>query len=289
MSRPRPPPIDGVGPSRVQLRPLDGATVLDALCARFPSIRRSTWRDRFDRGRVLDADGRALDADAPLLRGGDVFYYREVTNEPACTAQETLVHLDDDLAVVDKPHGLAVMPAGRFAADTLLARLVRRLRHADIAPLHRIDRDTAGLVLFSLRAASRDRYAALFRERRIRKRYEALAPALPGRTFPCEHVSRMEPGEPFHRMREVNGAPNSRSRIAVIERGAPAWRYALEPVTGRKHQLRLHMAALDAPIANDRLYGGAVDGGALKLLARSLEFDDPIDGSRRVFESGLRL
>jgi tRNA pseudouridine32 synthase/23S rRNA pseudouridine746 synthase len=291
MRRSAQPPIDGVGASRVQLRPGDGDTLLDALCARFPSIDRATWASRFTRGRVLDAQGRTLDAQARLDAGGDVFYYREVADEPVCAGVETLLHVDDDIALVDKPHGLAVMPAGRYARDTLLARLTRRLGIDGIAPLHRIDRDTAGLVMFSLRSESRDAYAALFRERRIRKHYEAVAAPLPGLVFPLWRESRIERGSPFHTMREVDGEPDSRSRIDVLERGIDHWRYALEPLTGRKHQLRVHMAALGAPIANDALYGAAHGGrGApLKLLAAGLEFDDPITGGRRSFASGFAL
>jgi len=295
MSRTSPPPIDGVGASRVQLRPGDGATLLDALCARFPAIGRDAWTSRFARGRVLDAAGCVLDAHAPLTRGGDVYYYREVADEAVCSGVETLLHVDDDIAIVDKPHGLAVMPAGRFARDTLLARLMRRLDSDGIAPLHRIDRDTAGLVMFSLRPATRDAYLALFRDRAIRKRYQAIAAPLPGMVFPLERASRIERGEPFHVMHEVAGEANSCSRVDVIERGAAAWRYSLEPVTGRKHQLRVHMAALGAPIANDALYGSPAgvgsDGEAapLKLLAKTLEFNDPVAGCRRRFESGLVL
>ncbi|WP_343195066.1 pseudouridine synthase [Lysobacter sp. TY2-98] len=223
--------------------------------------------------------------------GGDVFYYREVPDEPVCGGVETLVHVDDDIAVVDKPHGLAVMPAGRYVRDTLLARMVRRLGVEDIVPLHRIDRDTAGLVMFSLRAATRDAYAALFRDRAIRKRYEAIAPALPGVAFPLVRESRIERGVPFHTMREVDGVANSHSRIDVVERSEGLWRYALEPVTGRKHQLRVHMAGLGAAIANDPLYGGVVtaEGASLALLAKRLAFDDPVGGRRRDFESSLSL
>jgi tRNA pseudouridine32 synthase/23S rRNA pseudouridine746 synthase len=283
-----PLPIDGVGASRVQLRPGDGASVLDALCRRFPAIEAATWRSRFARGRVLDARGLALDAAAPLVTGGDVFSYREVPDEHPCTGVAKLLHHDAHIAVVDKPHGLAVMPAGRHVHDTLLARLTRRLGVDGIVPLHRIDRDTAGLVMFSLRADTRDAYLALFRDRTIRKRYEAVAPPLPAHAFPLERASRIEPGATFPAMRETDGAPNSRSRIDVLDRGAGAWRYALEPVTGRKHQLRVHMAALGAPIANDTLYGRGGDG-PLQLLAKSLHFDDPVDGGRRGFESGFAL
>ena len=285
----RPPALDGVGASRVQLRPGDGATYLDALCARFPSVDRARWASRFSRGRVLGGNGHALDAQAQLHTGGEVFYYREVIDEPSCAGLETLLHVDDDIAVVDKPHGLAVIPAGGFVRDTLLARLVRRLGIDDIAPLHRIDRDTAGLVLFSLRARSRDAYAALFRERRIRKRYEALAGPLPGVAFPVIRESRLVRGERFPAMREMEGVANAVSVVDVIERGDGVWRYALEPVTGRKHQLRVHMAGLGAPIVGDRLYGGACSDGPLKLVAKAVEFEDPLDGARRMFTSAFEL
>jgi tRNA pseudouridine32 synthase/23S rRNA pseudouridine746 synthase len=179
--------------------------------------------------------------------------------------------------------------------ETLLARLVQRLGNPDLVPLHRIDRDTAGLVLFSANPATRDAYQALFRQRRIHKRYEAIAPALPGLVFPLVHASRLEAGEPFFRMREAEGVANSETRVDVIERMGELWRYALEPVTGRKHQLRVHMAALGAGILNDRVYPElrrAADDDherPLKLLARGLGFVDPVSGIERRFESGLRL
>ena len=285
----RPPALDGVGASRVQLRPGDGDTYLDALCTRFPSVDRAAWASRFARGRVLDGGGHGLDPNARLRVGGEVFYYREVIDEPACAGVETLLHVDDDIAVVDKPHGLAVMPAGGFVRDTLLARLVRRLGIDDIAPLHRIDRDTAGLVLFSLRARTRDAYGALFRERRIRKRYEALAGPLPGVAFPAIRKSRLVRGEPFPAMREMEGVANAVSVVDVIGRGEGVWRYGLEPVTGRKHQLRVHMAGLGAPIVGDRLYGAPGSDGPLKLLAKAVELKDPLDGARRVFASAFEL
>ena len=281
--------------SRLQLPPGPWRTVLDCLCARFPAIAREVWVDRFARGRVLDASGAALAVDAPYRLGAEIRYFREVVDEAAIPFQETLLHIDADLVVADKPHFLPVTPAGGYVRETLLARLVQRLGNPDLVPLHRIDRDTAGLVLFSANSATRDAYQALFRQRRIHKRYEAIAPALPGVAFPLVRVSRLEVGEPFFRMREVEGLANSETRIGVIERGGALWRYALEPVTGRKHQLRVHMAALGAPIQNDRLYPqlmvGAEDDYArpLKLLARSLGFVDPLSGMERWFESGLRL
>lgn len=292
---PRPPPIDGVSASRLQLPPGPWATVLDGLCARFPAVARQRWLERFSRGRVLDAQGKVIAADAPYLAGAGIHYYREVDDEPAIARPETVLYADPHLVVADKPHFLAVMPAGRYTTETLLARLVRRLDNPDLAPLHRIDRGTAGLVLFSANRATRARYQSLFRLRAVQKRYQALAPPLPAQDFPQVRCSRIERGEPFFRMREVAGAVNSESRIDVLERGARCWRYALEPVSGLKHQLRVHMAALGAPILGDRLYPQlqppAPDDPAapLQLLAHSLEFDDPLDGRRHRYESGFRL
>ncbi|KLJ01981.1 pseudouridine synthase [Luteimonas sp. FCS-9] len=288
------PPRDGVPASRLQLPPGPWATVLDALCARFPQIPRQTWEARFARGRVLAADDAApLAAEAAYRVGLEIAYYREVEEEPLATAGERILHVDAHLVVADKPHGLPVVPAGGFVRQTLLTRLIERLDNPHLVPLHRIDRGTAGLVLFSAQPATRAAYQALFREGRIAKRYEALAPPLPDLAFPHVRRSRIERGEPFFRMRERDGTPNSETRIDVLERGPACWRYVLEPVTGRKHQLRVHLAALGAPILHDPWYPGlrdvADDTPALQLLAASLAFDDPLDGRPRRFESQWRL
>lgn len=281
--------------STVHLSPGPWATLLDALCARFPGVDRARWRDRFARGRVLDAAGRPLAADAACREGQCIRYFREVEDEPPIPFAARIVHQDAHLLVVDKPHFLPVTPAGRFVAETLLARLVRHTGNRQLVPLHRIDRETAGLVLFSVDPASRAAYQALFPERRIRKRYEALAPALPGLALPQLRCSRIERGEPFFRMRESAGTANAETRIEVLERGPRLWRYGLEPHTGRKHQLRVHMAALGAPIVHDRWYPAlqpqAPDDPArpLQLLARELAFDDPLDGRPRRFRSSLQL
>ncbi|TYT24904.1 pseudouridylate synthase [Luteimonas viscosa] len=281
--------VDPPPPSRLQLPPGPWATVLEALCAHFPRVDEATWRDRFARGRVLDGDGRALDVSTAYRVGAEVRYFREVADEPDIPFAETVIHADAHLVVACKPHFLPVAPTGAYVRETLLTRLVRRLGNPSLVPLHRIDRETAGLVMFSADPGSRAAYSALFRERRIRKHYLALAPPLPDLAFPHVHRSRLARGEPFFRMREVPGAPDSETLIEVVARGEHAWTYRLEAVTGRKHQLRVHMAALGAPILHDRFYPALQDPGPdehrrpLQLFAHALAFDDPLDAAPRRF------
>lgn len=161
------------------------STVLDCLCARFPAIDRDTWLARMQRGRVLDAEGRALGPQAAYREGLRVHYFRELPVEAPIPFEARILYRDEHLLVADKPHFLPVMPAGGYVEQTLLARLARSTGNRDLVPLHRIDRHTAGLVLFSTNPGSRGRYQALFRERRIDKCYEAIAPALPQLDFRC--------------------------------------------------------------------------------------------------------
>ncbi len=287
---------DNLMASRLQLPPGDWFTVLDCLCERFPAIPRDQWLARMARGRVQDAAGLPLQPTHPHRTGLEIRYFREVEAERVIPFHETIVHVDRHLLVVDKPHFLPVVPAGAHVEQTLLARLRRRYDNPDLVPLHRLDRATAGLVMFSLDRASRARYQALFREGRIGKTYEAIAPALPNLAFPLARRSRLVRGEPFFRMQEVGGEPNSETRIAVIERHALDWRYQLQAISGKKHQLRVHMAALGAAIINDDYYPGFSATPAepdfarpLKLLARRLAFDDPLTGAPRDFASTRTL
>jgi tRNA pseudouridine32 synthase/23S rRNA pseudouridine746 synthase len=282
-------------PSRLQLPPGAWPNLVDGLCARFPGVSRAQWLDRFARGRVQAADGTALAAQQPWLAGQEIVYFREVEAEPVIPFSEQVLHHDEHLLVADKPHFLPVTPAGRYVRQTLLARLIASTGNRELVPLHRIDRCTAGLVLFSCNPQSRAAYQRLFAQRLIRKHYQALAPALPELVFPLERNSRIERGEPFHRMAEHDGLANCCSRIEVIERGGAIWRYALEPVTGRKHQLRVHMAALGAPIIGDDCYPQLLPRAPddyrapLQLLAKRLAFVDPLDGRQREFISERTL
>ena len=289
------PQADRAGASTLHLPEGNWNSVLDCLCAHFPHIPAEVWRDRFARGRVLDSDGRPLLVTAAYRRHLEVHYFREVAQEAELPFEACVLHADADLLVADKPHFLAVMPAGRFVEQTLLRRLIRQTGNGHLVPLHRIDRLTAGLVLFSTNPATRSRYQSLFREQQVDKYYEALAPALPQIGFPLVHRSRLLAGEPFFRMVECSGPANSETRVDVVDRGCPIWRYALSPVSGRKHQLRVHMASLGAPILNDPLYPELASGeeddfdAPLKLLAKRIAFTDPLSGQTRRFESRLTL
>ncbi|MNJ49229.1 Ribosomal large subunit pseudouridine synthase A [compost metagenome] len=196
--------------------------------------------------------------------------------------------------VADKPHFLPVTPTGEYVEHTLLRRLIRRLDNPNLVPLHRIDRHTAGLVLFSANPQSRSAYQSLFPNRQIDKRYQAIARALPELEFPLVHKSRMVNGEPFFRMQEVEGQSNSETLAEVLEKHGDLWRYGLSPVTGKTHQLRVHMTALGASICNDPFYPQVIHqpddySKPLKLLAHSLRFTDPLSGEERYFESRLTL
>jgi len=293
--RPPLPLMDGLSASTLHLPAGSWETILDCLAAHFPAVHRDEWHSRFARGRILDADGCVLAARSPFAQGLRIHYYREVAAETPVPFVEQIVHVDEHLVVADKPHFLPVAPVGRYVQETLLTRLMNRLGNRDLVPLHRIDKGTAGLVLFSANRASRDAYQSLFRGRRIEKRYLAIAPPLPDIVFPHTRSSRIVRGEPFLISREIAGEANAITRIEVAARGSDSWRYDLQPLTGKKHQLRLHLNALGAPILGDDLYpvvcprGGDDFSLSLKLLARQLRFTDPLSGASREFNSGFTL
>ncbi|MGB7481945.1 MAG: pseudouridine synthase [Burkholderiaceae bacterium] len=293
-----PPDRDGVGPSCVALPPGSWPTVLDFLASRFPHVTRMQWLARMRRGDVLDADGAPLAPDSRYRPHAKIHYYRDLPAEAKIPFEAAVLFQDDYLVVADKPHFLPVTPSGRYLQETLLVRLKRRLGIATLAPMHRLDRETAGLVLFSIRPETRDRYQALFRDRAVKKRYEAIAPWRADLQFPRVHRSRLRQSAAFMRMEEVAGAPNAETTIELLEIRGELARYALLPTTGQKHQLRVHLNELGIPILHDRIYPAHApqpDEGAedyrqpLQLLARTLEFLDPVSGQRRRFESRLRL
>lgn len=294
--KPNPPPArKGVGASCVVLPKGQWLCIADFLIQRFPGVASSVWQQRLAQGDVLDDHGQVVTAATPYEAGYRVYYFRAVDAEPRIPFEEVVLHQDAHLLVVDKPHFLPVMPSGKYLNETVLVRLKNKLKLPDLVPIHRIDRDTAGLVLFSTQKSSRDAYHALFRHREVHKTYEAIAPWNPALVWPVRRISRIVPSAHFMQQHEVDGPPNAQTLIKPLEVLGQLARYQLQPISGQRHQLRVHMAALGLAILGDGIYPvltpeGQIDLNLpLQLLAQCLEFTDPLSGEPRRFVSQRRL
>jgi tRNA pseudouridine32 synthase/23S rRNA pseudouridine746 synthase len=269
--------------------------VADFLCERFARVARTNWLQRLRDGEVTDDTGAVLHAGSPLVPGRRVYYYRSVQAESPIPFQGAVLWQDQHLLVADKPHFLPVMPSGKYVQETLLVRLKNQLGLSELTPIHRIDRDTAGLVLFSVRAASRNAYAALFRERGVAKTYECIAPWNASLPWPLHRATRIGHAQHFMQQTEERGVVNAITDITPLEVRDELARYQLNPLTGQRHQLRVHMNALGLPILNDGIYPTLTPEDALdytrplQLLARTLAFIDPISGQAMRFESRHQL
>lgn len=290
------PMRNGVSASVVSV-PQGAPHLLDFLAQRMPGVSRQQWSDRLAQGLVLHEDGQAALPDQSCQPGQRLYYYRHLADEPVLPFQAQVLFEDAHLLVVDKPHFMPVTPSGRYVQQSLLVQLKRQTGCADLVPLHRIDRETAGLVLLGKRLQDRDAYHALFRDHQIHKTYHAVAAHAPQLKLPLLYASRLVPGEPFFRTQEVPGPANSETRIALLHTDGQRALYALEPISGKRHQLRVHMNALGIPIEGDPFYPTVLRGPdapedfgqPLQLLAKSLRFTDPITGYARAWTSGLHL
>ena len=289
------PTINGVGPSCVGLPAGAWRTITDFLVERFPAIPREVWLERMAHKLVIDEFGSLVTPERPYPSHMRIYYYRAVNEEQRIPFDEVILFQDEHLIVADKPHFLPVTPSGHYLQETLLVRLRKRLGIDSLIPIHRIDRETAGLVLFSVQPGERNAYQGLFRDRVVTKHYEAIAPWNSDLTFPIIRKSRIVEDQPFFRQCEMPGMPNSETKIDVIEKMGGLARYALSPITGKKHQLRVHMNALGLPILNDRMYPPVAmtpdddHASPLQLLAKSIAFDDPVTGKKRYFQSQQAL
>jgi tRNA pseudouridine32 synthase/23S rRNA pseudouridine746 synthase len=283
---------DGVAPSYVWLPAGDWPNMLAFLLSRFPAVDPAVWRSRLQRSEVVTQSGAVLSASSPYCARERIFYYREIHDESRVPFEAGILYQDAHILVADKPHFLAVTPGGKFLHETLLVRLKKQTGLVDLTPLHRIDRETAGLVLFSHNAASRAAYHALFLHQAMHKTYEALTDGPGAVALPPVYRSRLEPGDPFFLTRQVDGASNAETHIELLERDGTQALYRLHPITGRKHQLRVQLSALGRPIVNDRFYPVPVADGTpddyqrpLKLLARAIAFTDPLSGQAHRFQT----
>ncbi|MFF5186861.1 RluA family pseudouridine synthase [Streptomyces sp. NPDC000345] len=292
------PQRDGVDPVRVRLPGTgDWATVREHLVERLSGAGAGVVDGMLRAGLVVGADGTAVTPDAPYVPGMFVWFHRDLPAEVPVPFPLEVVHRDEHIVVVDKPHFLATTPRGSHVTETALARLRRELGIPTLGAAHRLDRLTAGLVLFTVRPEERGAYQTLFRDRMVRKVYEAVAPYDPARAWPVTVRSRIVKERGTLTAREVPGEPNAASDIEPVEHRADGLaRYRLVPRTGQTHQLRVHMTALGVPILGDPLYPevtAPVPPGdfrrPLQLLARELEFTDPVTGTRHRLRSGRAL
>lgn len=288
------PMRDGVSASRVWLpKNTDNnwTTILDFLIERFPFISSEILQERMSRGDIVDETGNPFSVESLYQGELFLFYYREIPDEPVIPFKEKILFKNENFIVVDKPHFIPVTPGGRYVKESLLARLKHHYQIEEISPIHRLDRETAGIVMFTCNSEVRGAYQSLFQKRQVSKVYEAIAPRSNFLDFPLTHKSRITKSETFFIMKEEEGEINSETNISVLETKGDLARYQLKPITGKQHQLRVHMMSLGIPILHDPFYPellpckGEDYSSPLQLLAKTISFIDPISNEEQFFKS----
>jgi tRNA pseudouridine32 synthase/23S rRNA pseudouridine746 synthase len=264
-------------------------TIFEYLLQRFPHVSEDAWRARVTGGRITLSDGATLEEHSPYRHGVMVFYRKEVASEPQSAEEPLIVFEDDAILIADKPHGMPVTPVGEEVERSLLFRLQRMTALPDLSPVHRLDRDTAGLLLFT-KADFRAQYHRLFAEGRVEREYLGMAHVPMGLQKSHWHIeNRIEPGEPWYRQRIVEGRTNAITDIEMVDSRSDFAAFRLFPKTGKKHQLRVHMASIGCPIVGDPFYPAVRNKDKadppLQLLARRLAFLDPVTGRAQSFIS----
>ncbi|WP_280397814.1 pseudouridine synthase [Nocardia carnea] len=298
MRRRQQPPLPkrhGLDPARLRL-PDDGdwPSLRAHLVHRLPRVAPARIDAMLRAGEIVDLNG-PLGPDAPYVPGGAIWFHRDLPDEHPVPFDIPVVYRDETILVADKPHFLATIPRGSHILQTALVRLRRELDLPDLIPAHRLDRATAGLVLFVIDPTARGAYQTMFQRQQVRKEYEAVAGHRPELNFPVQLESRIIKEKHVLAAQEVPGPPNARTRIELLDQRGDLGRYRLHPATGRTHQLRLHMNSLGIPILGDDFYPVITDKQLddyrrpLQLLAATLEFTDPRTGELRRFESTRTL
>lgn len=289
------PQRHGLDAARLKLPP-EGPwlSLRDHLVERLPRVASSRIDEMLAEDRIWGVSG-PLGLDAPFVPDSYIWFHRDLPAEVPVPFEIGVVHQDDDIVVADKPHFLATIPRGQHIMQTALVKLRDSLGLPELSPAHRLDRVTAGLVLFVARRELRGKYQTMFRDRLVHKEYEAIAPHDPALSLPRVVRSRIVKERGIITAFEVDGEPNAETHVSLVEHRGGLGRYRLKPLTGRTHQLRLHMSGLGVPIVNDDFYPVLRDrplddfSSPLQLLARDLSFVDPVSGVRRSFRSRLEL
>ena len=292
-----PPMINGVSASKVFLPKLADTpnTIYAYLCQAFDHIQASEWQQRFEDGLIYSAMGEQLKISSAYTPASHVFYYRFLAHEIHVPFEHEILFENEHLLVVDKPHFLTMSPTGQYVQETLLVRLKKQTNNELLTPIHRLDRETAGLVLFSKTVESRGAYQQMFAERKVQKTYHAIAPYKAELSFPRQVKLRMDKGQPFYTMCIVDGEPNSETDMSILEHNEDWAKYSLKPKTGKQHQLRVHLSSLDVAIKNDPFYPNVLHkadddfSSPLQLLAKEICFIDPYTQEKMHFCSHFEL
>lgn len=292
-----PPMINGVSASKVFLKVItpEPATVFAYLCNEFPHIAVQEWKSRFEDGVVYDASGNHLSLSSAYQANTHCFYYRFLAHEVNVPFEHQIIFENKHFMVVDKPHFLTMSPTGQYVQETLLVRLKNQTSNSDLTPIHRLDRETAGIVLISKCVESRGLYQQMFATRKVQKTYHAIAGFKPDLHFPITTQLRMEKGQPFYTMQVIEGEANSETFIELLEHDQYRAKYLLKPHTGKQHQLRVHLNHLGIPIENDPFYPHVAHkaeddfSAPLQLLAKHIQFQDPVTSEIMQFSSQHEL
>ena len=292
-----PPMLNGVSASKVFLpaSPDASLTVFAYLCTQFAHITADEWQSRFNEGLVYDAQGNQLTTESPFQANSHCYYYRFLAHEVHVPFQHQILFENEHFMVVDKPHFLTMSPTGQYVQETLLVRLKKQTGNEHLTPIHRLDRETAGVVLISKCVESRGLYQQMFATRQVQKTYHAIAAYHPDLKFPLITRLRMEKGQPFYTMHVLDGTPNSETAIDLLEHNTEWAKYELKPHTGKQHQLRVHLNHLGIPIRHDPFYPQVAHkaeddfSAPLSLLAKHIQFVDPITQKSMNFSSQLEL
>ena len=270
--------------------------ILDFLEQRFPQVGRALWETRILEGKVLDDAGIPITRETPYAPQKKLTYFREVEEELRIPLEEKILFENEEILVACKPPFLPVTPSGPYIEECLLNRIRKKTENSQLVPLHRIDRETSGLVMFSKNPKTRGLYGGLFLNGRIEKTYEAVAEVdhcPQAREWTVEN--RLVDAEIWFLSKVVPGEVNARSRIELLTCRDNRAHFLLKPITGKKHQLRVHMNGLGFPILNDRFYPELLPkqeddlDNPLQLIARSVQFIDPVSGQDMAFESERQL
>jgi tRNA pseudouridine32 synthase/23S rRNA pseudouridine746 synthase len=251
--------------------------------------------ERLRNGEFVDHAGHPWTGEEPYRPNAFVWFHRPVRPEPAVPFPVEVLHADDRIVVVDKPHFLATTPNGTHVRETALVRLRDSLGLPELTPVHRLDRLTAGVLVLTTRREHRGVYADLFQTRSVEKSYEALASFDSNLELPRRVADRIEKRRGSLQAEVVAGEPNAETMVELVETRGRFARYLLTPLTGKTHQLRVHMAGLGLPIVGDPLYPTVEDVDPddfttpLQLVARRLRFTDPIDQTPREYTSRFAL